>query len=118
MEYFKNEHGCMIVKCCASCGYKAFLKKDDARICVDGNGLIRPRDVCPRWVLREGLENAGIGDGRVKKKSYLDLVVRTREQEESIYAQLSTIARRDFRRATAAELQRQYEQTHGMIYDL
>lgn len=116
MEYIRNEHGCTIAKCCASCGFKKFLKKDAARICVDGNGLVRPKDVCPRWVLRDGLENAGVGGGRVKKKSYLDLVVRTREREKSIYAELSIMQRRDFRRATPFEMQRQYEQTHGTIY--
>lgn len=116
MEYVKNEFCVTVAKCCASCGYLNIPNNGNARICSDGNGLVKSSYVCPHWVMRENLRQAGIGGGRIKKKAYLDIVLQTRESEECRYAAMNTEQRRAFKRKTVSELREQFCQTYGSLY--
>lgn len=68
-ELYVNKYGAGIVKCCASCVHKVIDTK--LRICDCGGGVVRPSDCCTDWQIQKGLENAGKGGGRVKKRAYL-----------------------------------------------
>lgn len=72
----KNEHGIDVVKCCASCIYNAGVSKNNRvrRLCSNGEGDVRPSDLCRSWVMKPELDNAGIGGGPVKRKAYIDYV--------------------------------------------
>ena len=66
---YVNRYGAGIVKCCASCTHKVIDTR--SRICDCGGGIVKPSDLCTDWQVQKGLENAGKGGGKVKKRAYL-----------------------------------------------
>lgn len=66
-----NRHGITIVKCCASCAFNMGMSSEKTRICQIGEGIVKPSSYCGTWKMRKGLDNAGFGGGRVKKRKYL-----------------------------------------------
>lgn len=66
MKKFKNKFGIKINICCASCQYKGFDKKGE-RICTLTGEQVDSNNICDDWHLREGLENAGLGDRKTIK---------------------------------------------------
>ena len=98
-KFFPNRHGIRIVKCCSSCEYKHF-DKGNQRICVHIGCLVRKNGLCKDWKMSEYYDNAGIGDGRVKKKSYLDFVGKQRQEGKT----------------NIAEIRAEYEKENGSIY--
>ena len=66
MKKFKNKFGIKINICCASCQFKGFEKKGE-RICTLTGEQVESNNICDDWHLREGLENAGLGDRKTIK---------------------------------------------------
>lgn len=83
MKTVNNDHGIPVNVCCASCAYKE-SDKGSVRICKKGRGCVKPSDSCGDWEMAEGLEKAGRGDGRVKKKGYLMWNAAEKEREQKL----------------------------------
>ncbi len=109
-----------IVKCCASCRYKEYDAAN--RICLKGEGVVKPHYVCTDWELitganraREGkrangvfdLSVAGKGTGRVKRKAYFDFLVREQDRAK---------ARNEYPMAVG-EMRKRWEKTHGSVFE-
>ena len=58
-----------VVMCCASCRHKQFDRQ--MRLCMIGQGNVKPYHCCSRWSLNPDLDSVGKGDGMVKKRDYL-----------------------------------------------
>ena len=69
-----NKFGISVVKCCASCQHKE-LHDERMRPCKLGDVKVMPDYLCPRWIMRESLDNAGMGGGRVRKRHWLNFVL-------------------------------------------
>jgi hypothetical protein len=78
-KYFVNRHGIRIVKCCSSCENKHY-DRGNQRVCVHLGCLVRKNGLCKDWKMSACYDYAGIGDGRVKKKAYLDFVGKQRKE--------------------------------------
>ena len=76
-QFVKNKYGASIVKCCASCKHRQAGASDDIRVCQTGHGKHRKDYLChDGWEMEPGLENAGKGGGRVKRKAYIDFILK------------------------------------------
>lgn len=98
-KYFINKRGVKIVRCCASCASKHF-DKGNQRICVANGCLVKKNGLCKSWQMAEHFDMAGLGDGQVKKKQYLDFIGRHR------YTGKSDIF----------SVRAEFEKEHGSIY--
>ena len=74
-EFYKNQFGCLIVKCCASCKHHLSDGRDKVRVCKK-YGNEHPLDyLCSKgWEMRPELDNAGKGGGDVKKLAYFKYI--------------------------------------------
>ncbi|MCR5242430.1 MAG: hypothetical protein K6D61_06120 [Prevotella sp.] len=61
-----NDYHIKVKKCCASCQFKE-IDEEGNRICSRMQLMRGQHDKCPLWVMSEGLMNAGMSGGRVKK---------------------------------------------------
>lgn len=95
----RNNYGVAIVKCCASCRFK----KMDARyrVCVKGEGLVASSWVCDKWEMSVNFQNAGKGNGSVKKGSYLQYCLDCREK---------------YKEMPLLEIRAEYIKKNGSIY--
>ena len=59
----KNNRGCDIKPCCASCMHRVIKAH---RICSLTNGMVSSDDCCDGWEMDERLQNAGRGGGVVR----------------------------------------------------
>ena len=66
METVINMFHASVRKCCASCQHRA-VENDGTRICQLMQLKVAPTFVCPRWQMSDGLSNAGMSGGVVKK---------------------------------------------------
>lgn len=73
-SFTKNKYGIPIVMCCASCQYNLGASSDTTRICNKGEGMVKPTSLCSQWIMRPALDNAGRGDGHIKKPHYIQYV--------------------------------------------
>ena len=75
-EFVRNQYGVQIVKCCASCVHNGLTSHgDDMRVCKRGFGENPSCFLCKGgWKMKAGLEEAGRGDGKVKRKAYFDYI--------------------------------------------
>lgn len=114
-EYVKNDYNCTIVKCCASCANQNPIS-DKQRLCLSGEGNVSPHYLCPMWKMRESLKNAGKGDGRIKKKSYLMRVINTISDEQAAYERLPKNMRSQFPWTSITEIRSNFEKEQGTVY--
>ena len=66
METVMNEHSIEVKRWCASCEYKEG-ENDGTRICTASQVKVPQAFVCPKWQMSDGLQNAGMSGGVVKK---------------------------------------------------
>lgn len=99
-KYYINKHGIRIVKCCASCQHKDLHAGN--RVCLMTRSNIKGTYVCREWKVAEHLANAGKGDGKVKKKEYLQFVMDNRNPRERL--------------SNLAVHKAEFEKEHGSIY--
>lgn len=72
-KYVRNELGCKIYKCCASCAHCKLSTLSD-HICMVGHGQVPRSFSCELWEMNKAMTKAGTGAGYVKDKEYLNLV--------------------------------------------
>ncbi len=63
----RNAHGCKVKRCCASCQHKC-IGTDGTRICAEMMLKVVPRFRCKKWLMSDGMKNAGRGGGRIRYK--------------------------------------------------
>lgn len=75
-SFIKNQHGTAIVMCCASCRFNKGISNStkERRICGLDSDEVLPFQLCSQWEMNPVLNNAGNGDGRVKRKEYIKFV--------------------------------------------
>ena len=66
METVLNKYHICVKKWCASCEYKE-VENDGTRVCSKMQLKVSLAFVCPRWQMSDGLQNAGMSGGVVKK---------------------------------------------------
>ena len=66
MEKVTNRYHICVKKWCASCQHKE-VDNDGTRVCQLMQLKVAPAFVCPRWQMSDGLQNAGMSGGVVKK---------------------------------------------------
>lgn len=75
-QFVKNDYGVTIVKCCASCLHHVSDGRDKIRICRKEHRGHWMDYLCKNgWEMDKGLENAGKGNGRVKKREYIQYIL-------------------------------------------
>lgn len=66
METVVNKHRIEVRRWCASCEYKE-VENDGTRVCSNVQLKVSKAFVCPKWQMSDGLQNAGMSGGVVKK---------------------------------------------------
>ncbi len=64
-SYSFNQRHIKIKRCCASCQLKCYLE-DYTRVCTLSDQKVKATNRCEKWVMSDGLRNAGRGSGKVK----------------------------------------------------
>ena len=74
MEFYKNDFGVKIKKCCSSCIHKTD-KNGGLRSCEKGYNAVRNNFLCADgwWELDPTYNIAAKGGGKVKKRKYLEI---------------------------------------------
>lgn len=76
-KFFQNQHGILILRCCATCQHKTDTRTQDARRCTRGH---TPSEDCqdytplgPQKLWKQGctILHAGNGLGRVQSPAYI-----------------------------------------------
>lgn len=81
-KYYINAHGIRVVKCCASCKKKNL--KEGKRVCTKTSLLVESSFVCRDWEMSQQFDKVGIGGGQIKKKKYLQTVVKCGSKAEAL----------------------------------
>ena len=108
---YRNSHGILINRCCASCRFKDLTRLMTARFCTEHQKRVKPRECCYEWALSEQLEAAGSAGGKVTRKAYLKFVLEVRA-DESAADQLGI----QFPHKTIDQIRQEFEKNHGSIY--
>ena len=74
----RNKHGIKVRKMCASCLYYKTVDNEGVRICEEMQLKVEQQFVCKKWVMSDGLKNAGRSGGKLK-------VIRKTLVDEEIY---------------------------------
>ena len=107
-----NAHHIEIKVCCASCGYKQ-VSNAGVRMCRLLRERVPSSHFCADYELSRGMQNAGLRDGLVKRKEYLDFVRMTLLDE---LREVMAGQRLSSQRTTLDDLRSQWEKAHGSIY--
>lgn len=70
----RNEQGIKVKKCCASCQHKC-IKTDGVRFCAAKMVQVETNYRCKEWQMSEGLMNAGLSGGVVRKLEFTKVVL-------------------------------------------
>jgi len=68
-----NRHHIRVKKCCASCLFKD-IDIDGSRICTKTQLIVEANFRCPLWQMNEGMMNAGMAHGSVRKLT--DVIIK------------------------------------------
>ena len=66
MDTTVNNYHVAVRRWCSSCQHKEILN-DGTRICQLTNMNVPQSKVCPQWQMSDGLKNAGMSGGVIKK---------------------------------------------------
>ena len=66
METVANAYRIKVRKWCASCQHKE-VENDGSRVCAKMKLKVPQNLVCQKWQLSDGLQNAGMSGGVIKK---------------------------------------------------
>ena len=73
MDTTVNNYHVEVRRWCASCQHKEILN-DGTRICQLTNMDVPQSKVCPQWQMSDGLKNAGMSGGVIKKLT--EIIIR------------------------------------------
>ena len=72
----RTQYGARVRACCASCAFKEILR-NGSRICPMHNyKQVASCDGCKDWIVAEGIMNAGMGTGMVKRRETKEILIR------------------------------------------
>lgn len=111
-ETCKNGFGVKVAKYCASCMCKS-VENDGTRVCQLMQLKVMQGFGCSKWQMDHSCDKAGLGLGKVKKKSYLMFVLAVRSEENDAI-QNGIITEQG--RRTLEQLREEYTKKHGSIY--
>ena len=74
METVINKYHIRVKKCCASCGFRE-VDDDGVRICTETQERVGKTDLCPKWKLSKGMQQAGSSRGKVRSKTTKQIVI-------------------------------------------
>lgn len=112
-ETVKNKYGTDIVKCCASCMHNTGPSGEYTRICNAGEGIVKIDSYCTQWEMKRrlskdsrimDLDAVGKGDGKIKKKKYLDFLLNYTQSEDPK------------QHKSVSEIREEYEARYGSVY--
>ena len=110
-EFTKNIHGKIVKKCCASCAYKDLSKANHTRYCTQRKKEVKACGHCRLWEMSKQAQMAGWSQGRVKRKEYLEYLLRECEDWK-----LATQLGLHVKMKSIEELRVKFEQEQGSIY--
>ena len=117
-EFFVNPFGIRIKKCCASCKHNKDAVNELTRMCEIGMGIVKPSFSCRNWKLRQGLENAGRGDGNVHRHAFnmymLDAFNEKNQRISALPQEARLLAKENW--PSPEEFAREWEEHHGSRY--
>ena len=70
----RNNNDVMIKCCCASCQHR-LIRADGERVCANMLLVVEQKYTSQRWLLREGLQNAGMGGGMIRHRVRKEVVI-------------------------------------------
>lgn len=113
-QFVTNRCGIQVRKCCASCINKCLSSTSQRTCALRGKKEeVDKLHVCSKWQMEPSFDNAGDGQGRVKKKDFLMFVMlRRRTEAQSI--ELGIISEDE--RQTVDDLREEYISKNGNIY--
>ena len=74
METVINKYHIQVKKCCASCGFRE-VDDDGVRTCKETQERVGKTDLCPKWKLSKGMQQAGSARGKVCSKTTKQIVI-------------------------------------------
>ena len=108
----RNSYDVKVKRCCASCQHKC-IKSDGTRFCALKMAVVEQKHKCKQWQMSDGMKNAGIEDGKVKRKEYLIYVQEIRSAEiDDIQNGIIT----EQERKTLEEIHQMFTEKFGSIY--
>ena len=108
---YRNSHGILINRCCASCRFKDLTRLMTARFCTQHHKSVKPKGCCKQWEISDQLEAAGSAGGKVKRKAYLRYVLQVRA-DESLADQMGIRTPHK----TIDQIRQEFEKNHGSIF--
>lgn len=112
VSYARNAQGIAVKKCCASCAYRELTRGRKTRRCMVRDEKVKPCEYCCLWEMNTLLKAAGIAQGRVKRKQYLEYLTEQREAER--YASQLTD---DFKPMSIAQIREEFKISYCSIYE-
>lgn len=113
-ELFINQWGIPIKRICASCKYKRCDNR--MRLCIAGEGAVAFDGYCEKWEVDYGYENAGKGNGKVKKKSYLYYANRELIEQNRLAIERAD-KKHPYEKKSLADIRASYEKKNGSLYE-
>lgn len=108
---YRNSHGIIINRCCASCKFKDLTRLMTSRYCLQHHKSVKPNGYCKQWAMSEQMEAAGRGGGQVKCRAYLRYLIEVRA-DESLADQLGIRAPHK----TIDQIRQEFENKNGSIF--
>ncbi len=109
-EFTRNAHGIIVKKCCASCAYKLCWAYKP-RYCTQRKKEVKACGLCSLWEMSKQAQLAGWSQGQVKRKEYLEYLLRECEDWK-----LATQLGLHVQMKSVEELRVKFEQEYGSIY--
>ena len=109
--FTRNVHGITVKKCCASCVYKDLNKANHVRFCTQHKKEVKACSLCSLWEMSKQVQLAGWSQGRVKRKEYLEYLLKECEDWK-----LATQLGLHVKMKSIEELRVKFEQEQGSIY--
>ena len=71
-----NQFGVMVKKCCLTCPFWDVERTKKSRLCSESEKLMNRYQVCDRWKMNDGLQQAGSGKGVVRDIATKKVVIK------------------------------------------
>lgn len=106
-----SRYGVKVLKGCVSCVYKD--RDEHPSECDKVKSSKYHPHVCPKWEARFNIDAMGKGDGKVKRREYLEFVLERLSNDNS--ENISTLHPAELKKYITA-LRKEFEEKNGDIY--
>lgn len=103
----KNKYGIRILKGCQSCKFNG--KDTHPHEC----NARKDKTPCDKWELRRGLDNAGKGNGKVKRAEYLQFVLDRLSRSQTINISAEYLEDPE---SYMMSMRKEFQENHGKVY--